>query len=407
MNAACIAVADWQGWGKTRWAIMTNRPETGYSGPDICAMSARQVVKLLKDRAISAQELVAAAAERIAQVEPVVNAIPTVCLERAQDHAQALGPEAMSEIGLGGLPLGIKDLNDVAGVRTTYGTPALSDYVPASSDPVVTRLEARGGIVIGKTNTPEMGAGANTFNSVFGRTPNPWNTSRNAGGSSGGAAASLATGETWLSHGSDLAGSLRTPAAYCGVVGLRPTPGRVTSNSGFSNEAVSGPMARSVEDCALFLDAMSGFDPTNPISFPAPETSFLSAVDAATADVKIAYSPDLNGLTFVSKEVDGYLRTALDKVESAGGQVREACPDLPDLDRAYRVLRAMLWAAGPGRAPAQEQKGFKDTLAQNIQIGRELSIDDVYDANASRFAISVIWPFSCKIMMCWPVRLLV
>ena len=166
-------------------------------------------------------------------------------------------------------------------------------------------------------------------------------------------------------------------------------------------------MARSVEDCALFLDAMSGFDPTNPISFPAPETSFLSAVDAATADVKIAYSPDLNGLTFVSKEVDGYLRTALDKVESAGGQVREACPDLPDLDRAYRVLRAMLWAAGPGRAPAQEQKGFKDTLAQNIQIGRELSIDDVYDANASRFAISVIWPFSCKIMMCWPVRLLV
>ena len=366
------------------------KTDAKFSGPELCALSARDVVSLLKSRKVEHAELIDAVEQRCSQVEPAVNAMPTTCFERARAQARHLPEAAYDGTGLAGLPVGIKDLNNVAGVRTTFGTPALSDNIPAQSDPVVQRLEERGGIVVGKTNTPEMGAGANAFNAVFGRTRNPWDTSRNAGGSSGGAAVSLITGETWLSHGSDLAGSLRTPAAYCGVVGLRPSPGRVGAGAGanqFGTEGVSGPMARDVADCALFLDAMAGFDPFDPISFPAPENSFLSAVDAASPNVKIAYSSDLNGFTHVSREMDGYMRAALDKLENAGAYVGEACPELPHLDKTYRVLRAMLWAAGPGRAPDAIQNGFKATLADNIQYGRELSIDDVYDAQINRSTI--------------------
>lgn len=238
-----------------------------FSGPELCALSAHEVVQLLRRREVSASELLQASQARVEAVEPAINAMPTCCFERAEACAKSLRDGAGAS-WLAGLPIGIKDLSAVAGVRTTYGTLGMADHVPQDSDPLVVHLEQRGALVVGKTNTPEFGAGANTFNAVFGMTRNPWDTRMNAGGSSGGAAASLASGEVWLSHGSDLAGSLRTPAAYCGVVGLRPTPGIAGSGPRgfrFHTEGVQGPMARSVLDCALFLDAMSGFDPSNPI----------------------------------------------------------------------------------------------------------------------------------------------
>src|SRR3954454_6611853 len=188
--------------------------------------SAAEAVTRLRNGEISPLELVEASARRIAEVEPAVNALPTRCLDRARDHARRImqgvaSCDAAGEPGwLAGLPVSIKDLTDVAGVRTTYGSPLFADHVPAQSHPLVERIERKGGIVIGKSNTPEFGAGGSTFNEVFGRTRNPWNTALTSGGSTGGGAVSVATGEAWLAHGSDHAGSLRRPGTYCGVVGL-------------------------------------------------------------------------------------------------------------------------------------------------------------------------------------------
>src|SRR5881398_1735055 len=228
---------------------------------ELWRMSAVDTVTRLRKGEVSPLELVEASARRIAEVAPAVNALPTLCLDRARDHAKRImqggaACEAAGEAGwLAGLPVSIKDLTDVAGVRTTYGSPIFRDHVPANSHPVVERIERKGGIVIAKSNTPEFGAGGSTFNEVFGRTRNPWNTALTPGGSTGGGAAALAAGEVWLAHGSDHAGSLRRPATYCSVVGLRPSPGRITrgtSNNLFSPLSVQGPMARNVADVALF-----------------------------------------------------------------------------------------------------------------------------------------------------------
>src|ERR1700744_2732240 len=223
---------------------------------ELCRLTATQAVALLKRREVSPLDLINAAAERIADVEPAVNALPTLCLDRARDHAKRLSAARQDELGaLAGLPVSIKDLTDVAGVRTTYGSPIFRDHVPTKSHPLVERIERKGGIVIAKSNTPEFGAGGSTFNEVFGRTRNPWNTALTPGGSTGGGAAALAAGEIWLAHGSDHAGSLRRPATYCSVIGLRPSAGRVTrgtSNNLFSPLAVQGPMARNVPDVGRF-----------------------------------------------------------------------------------------------------------------------------------------------------------
>ena len=372
---------------------MNNQPNTTFTGSELSQLSAYEVVQLLRQGDVSPSELVTTSIQRIEQVEPAVNAMPTTCFDRALEDAKKWDQQPKQNYTCGylsGLPTGIKDLSAVKGVLSTYGSMGLKDNIPEFSDFYVERLQQRGAIVMGKTNTPEMGAGGNTFNDVFGRTRNPWNTNKNAGGSSGGAAVSLATGEVWLSQGSDLAGSLRTPAAYCGVVGFRPSPGIIpygpTSN-GFQIEGVNGPLARNVLDCALFLDAMAGFEPRSPITWPAPEQSYQQAVLEADEKVRIAYSRDWHGFTTTSNDMDQKLRAALSKVEAQGGMVDEACPELPGLDHAYRVYRAMLWASGPGRAPEAIQKHFKPTLQGNIDYGRNLVINDVYDANINRSSI--------------------
>ena len=280
-----------------------------FTGPELCGLEAHEIVNLLKAKKISSAELIDAAVARIDQTDPMINATPTLCEARAR--AVDLSNQDTAPAGcLAGLPITIKDLSAVANVRTTFGTKGLTEFIPQHNDPLVDQLERHGAVILGKTNTPEFGAGGNTFNDVFGQTRNPWNTALNPGGSSGGAAASLAAGEIWLSQGSDHGGSLRTPAAYCGIVGLRPSPGIAGGpgqDTAFIIEGVQGPMARSVRDCALFLDAMAGFDPQIAISYPAPEIPYQEAVIRAEGKLKIAFAPDLGGFGQVDPEMAQHL----------------------------------------------------------------------------------------------------
>ena len=315
---------------------------------ELVRLTAVEAVAKLRSREITPLELIDAAAARIAEVEPAVNALPTLCLDRARDHARRLmaggGREAEGEAGwLAGLPVAIKDLADVAGVRTTYGSPIFRDHVPTTSHPVVERIERKGGIVIAKSNTPEFGAGGSTFNEVFGRTCNPWNTSLTCGGSTGGGAVALATGEVWLAHGSDHGGSLRRPATYCSVVGIRASPGRVTrgtSNNLFSPLSVQGPMARNIPDLALFLDTMAGLCPRDPLTFDAPAVSFADAVARARPPRRIAYTSDYGGRIPVDRETREICERAARRFEELGCVVEEFAPDLGAIDEAFMVLRS-------------------------------------------------------------------
>ncbi|MEO0548146.1 MAG: amidase family protein [Pseudomonadota bacterium] len=373
----------------------SNRPETSYSGSDVTALSACEVVNHLKSGDFAPADLIDAAAERVEQTDGAVNAMVTRCFDRARAKLDGALEAAKADKGsdagwLAGLPIAIKDLSAVAGVRTTMGTQALADNIPNANDPIVDILEDKGGLVVGKTNTPDMGAGGNTFNAVFGFTRNPWDTCKNAGGSSGGAAASLATGQVWLSHGSDLAGSLRTPAAYCGIVGMRPTPGVAFGGpmmAGFLNEGLSGPMARSVADCALFLDAMAGYDERSPLSLPAPDTPFQDAVAKPDPKVRIAYAPTLDGFSPVEAEIRTIMTKALEQVSAEGAVVDEACPSLPKLYDTYIALRATFWNSTSGRAPHSVQKHFKKTLADNIALGKNLTVDQIVQAGLDRTQI--------------------
>ena len=370
---------------------MTSSVSHPFTGPDLCAKEAHEVVALLRSGEIAPRDLLEAARTRTKAVEPQINAMPTTCWDRAEAAIPQLEKADRDTPGwLAGLPIAIKDLTPVAGVRTTFGTKGLADFIPDASDPLVERLEARGALVVGKTNTPELGAGANTFNDVFGATLNPWNTAMNAGGSSGGAAAGLATGEVWLSHGSDHGGSLRTPAAYCGIVGMRPTPGRAggaSPNAGYLTESAQGPMARSVTDCALFLDAMAGFEPRFPISYPAPDAPFQEAVRRAEGKLRIGYAPDLGGFCPVDSEMAAHLGHAMQQLERSGATVEEACPDITGLERTYHVLRGITWATSARTQPPELRRHFKQTLEENTRFGESLTIEDVADAQVGRTRI--------------------
>ena len=360
------------------------RPDTTFSGPDLCAKSAREVIDLLKKGEVSTAELVDASMTRMDQVEPDVNAVVTRCPDRA------LAASVSTDSALAGLPIGIKDLNPVAGVRTTFGTKGHADFVPDTSDPLVERLESRGGVVLGKTNTPELGAGANTFNEVFGQTRNPWNTAMTAAGSSGGAAVSLATGELWLSHGSDYGGSLRSPANYNGIVGLRPSPGIAGGSSAqlaFLNGGVDGPMARDVLDCALFLDAMAGYDRNWPLSFPAPDVPYFETAQRDAGHVRIGFTPDLNGYAVVTSEIDSVLRAALESINLPSVTVDETCPDLPRLDEAFRTMRCLSFLGSYETTPPEIAQHYKATIMGNVADAEALTFSDVTQMERDRSKI--------------------
>jgi amidase len=352
------------------------------AGSDLYKLTARTAVDLLKKGEVTPLELVEASLARIAATEPAIHAMPTLAAERARKAASRIDRDSL----LAGLPFAVKDLEDVAGVRTTYGSPIYKDHVPVRSDIMVERLEARGGIVIGKSNTPEFGAGANSYNQVFDDTRTPWNTAMTASGSSGGSAAALASGQAWLATGSDLGGSLRTPASYCGVVGLRPSPGRVASGPSdfpFGTMAVAGPMARNVGDCALMLDAMAGRHDVDPMSLEAPGETFLSSALKPKQPLRVAYSADL-GICPVEATVRGSVAAAMKKLAGVGIAVEEATPDLHDAPAIFRVLRAAGFAASLKGEYENHRNLLKPEVIWNIETGMALDAQTIGQAEKGR-----------------------
>jgi amidase len=354
---------------------------------DLIRMSAREAVGLLGRGEVSPLELIDAAEARADAVEDAVNALPTRCYERAREHARTLMERAPEERGLlAGLPIAVKDLVDVAGVRTTYGSSIFADHVPLRSDIMVERLEARGAVVIAKSNTPEFGAGANTFNEVFGKTRNPWDMRLTCGGSSGGSAVALATGEAWLATGSDLGGSLRIPAAFCSVVGLRPSPGRIARGRAalpFGTLSVEGPMGRTVGDTALMLDAMAGAHAEDPLSFETPAGVFAAAVDDPVAPRRVSFSRDL-GIMPVDPGVAEVCERAAQVFAGFGAVVGDDCPDFSGAEEAFQVLRAEGFVASKAPLLETHREMLKPEVVWNIEKGLGLSADDIGAAERAR-----------------------
>ena len=352
---------------------------------DLWKKTATEVVALLKAGAVSPAELLDILRARIEAVDGTVNALPTLCRERAEAAAGRADRDGL----LAGLPVAIKDLAPVKGVRTTFGSPIFADNVPDHSDYVVERLEERGAVVYAKSNTPEFGAGANTFNPVFGVTRNPWDTRMSAAGSSGGAAVALATGTAWLAHGSDLGGSLRTPAGFNAVVGLRPSPGLVPSGPDlltFQDLAVEGPMGRTVADVALMLDAMAGADPRDPRSFASPVSSYVEALRDPPAGLRIAWSPDL-GVTVVDREIQAVCAEAVAGFSGLGAVVEEACPDFAGAYDCFQTLRAAFFAGRAAPLLAAHRDKLKPDVVWNIEKGLALTADDIGRAERERTAL--------------------
>jgi amidase len=349
--------------------------------------NARSLLQALGERRLGAEELLRATLARIDALNPQLNAIVSLDAEAAVATAKQLDnsrPTAAQT--LFGLPIAIKDLALTRGLRTTFGSPLYADFIPDQDDLFVARLRAAGAIIIGKTNTPEFGAGSQTFNRVFGATRNPYDLARTCGGSSGGAAVALASGMLALADGSDLGGSLRNPAAFCNVVGLRPSAGRVPSWPRLMSSeplAVQGPMARNVSDCAVMLSAMAGPDARVPIALGDSGATFNIPLDADLRGLRLAWSPNL-GQFEVDHEIVAVLEHALPTFSELGCHLDAACPDLRDADEIFRVLRAWQFAARFGPDFAQQRAHLKDTVVWNIEQGLALTLHDVTQAEIKR-----------------------
>ncbi len=364
--------------------------------------TACEIRDLLRNGEITTGDLLNALEARIEQVDGDTNALPTLCFERAREHA-AGGDSAGTP--LEGLPVAIKDLTEVDGVLTTFGSPIFKNHVPQTSDIVVETLERNGAVIYAKSNTPEFGAGANTFNEVFGATRNPWNLARSSAGSSGGSAAALASGTAWLAHGSDMGGSLRNPASFCGVCGLRPTPGRVATtrlNNLDDSLSAEGPMARNIEDLALMLDAMVGEHRADPRSLPADGTGYLDAVRNPKPVGKVAFSRDL-GITPVDPQVAAICEAAARRFDDAGVTVEEACPDFSAAHDAFQVLRARSFAISKAALMARHRDLFKPEIIWNFEKGMALTADDIIRAETARaqmFASTVDFFENYDLLLC-------
>ena len=354
---------------------------------DLVRQTATAVVAALRQGDVTPLDCLAALERRIAEVNPRLNALVTLCFDRARSRARDLMKKPVAERGtLCGLPVPIKDLVDVAGVRSTQGSRIFADRIAEDSDILVKHLEGEGGLIYAMSNTPEFGAGAQTFNDVFGITRNPWNVAMTPSGSSGGAGAALASGMAWLAHGSDLGGSLRNPASFCGIVGLRPTPGRVACTPGTTIDGtlgVEGPMARNVTDLALMLDAMSGAEPGDPLSLPKENKSFRSHLESVSKPKRIAVSRDL-GITPVDPEVADLVLAAARKLEVAGVVVEEVHPNLASAMNCFQVLRAASYAAGMLPLLEKHRDLLKPEVIWNIEKGLRLSGEDIGRAQAQR-----------------------
>jgi amidase len=357
---------------------------------EIVYRSARELAHLLRTRDLSAREITEAYLARVAEVNPAVNAIVTLTEERALEEAAAADERIASGADVGplhGIPVVYKDTHDTAGIRTTYGSPIFADNVPAADELAVARIRAAGAITLGKSNVPEFGAGSHTFNPLFGPTRNPYALDRSAGGSSGGAAAALASGMCALAEGGDIGGSLRNPASFCNVVGLRPTPGRVPSwpnPTPWSPLAVQGPMGRTVSDTAFLLSVMAGPDPRSPIALDSP---FVESLDTNVSGLRVAWAPDLNGMVPVDPDVAETLAGAPTVLSGLGGRVELAAPDLADADEIFRTLRAWRFELSLGELLDRHADALKPTLRENIALGRRLTGPEVGRAHLSQAAL--------------------
>jgi amidase len=345
---------------------------------ELVFQTAAELSTSIRSKEVSAVEVIEAHLRQIERTNPIVNAICTLTAEQAiaqATHLDSVLASGGSPGPLHGLPVGIKDLSATKGIRTTKGSPIYSDWVPDYDDLIVERLKAAGAVIIGKTNTPEFGAGSQTFNPVFGPTLNPYDTTKTCGGSSGGAAAALACGMMPIATGSDLGGSLRNPAAWNNVVGFRTSTGRVPAYPAplaFNSLSVQGPMARTVRDVALQLSVMAGPDPRVPTSLAEPGGMFNEKLDRSFKGVKVAWSRDLGGFPVESSIID-VLEKQLSVFEDLGCDVVEASPDLSDADEIFMAFRAYKYALDHERHLREHRDLMKQTVIWNTEAGLKLS----------------------------------
>src|SRR5580704_17907954 len=352
--------------------------------------SARELAGLIRNRSVSPVEVLDAHLATIEQINPKLNAIVTVAAEQAREAARTAESAVMRNEPLGplhGVPVAIKDITATAGIRTTYGSALYKENVPAEDAEVVLRLKAAGAIVIGKTNTPEFACGAFTHNAVFGATRNPWNPTLSPAGSSGGSAVAVASGMVPIAQATDFGGSIRVPASFCGIVGIRPTSGLVPSYSmplAWDPGQTNGPLARNAEDAALMLDAMVGFSRLSPISVSPPWHSALEEVGrrADAKGLRIAYAPDIAGIG-VDAEVEALCRRAALRLRDAGGSVEEIDFSASDGRAPYQVWRG-LWMVGQQYQRLSELEQFGEALKGNVRAGLKITALDFAAAEQKR-----------------------
>ena len=340
--------------------------------------TARELARLIRQRDVSAVDVVTAHLDQIDRLNPAINAIVTLLPERALAAANAADRAVARNDAMGplhGLPIAHKDTTDTKGIRTTRGSPIYRDHVPTENALIVERLQAAGAIAIGKTNVPEFGAGSQTFNTLFGATRNPYDLSKTPGGSSGGAAAALATGMHPIADGSDLGGSLRNPGGYCNVVGFRPSPGRVPkigSKTAWFDMSVYGPLARTVGDVALLMSAIAGADLRDPLSLSDPGSIFSRPLERSLNGVKAAWSRNLGGLP-VDSRTTAVLECQRCVFDDLGLEVVDAEPDLSGADEVFHVFRAWEFELEHGENYDTNRDLLKDTVQWNVEAGRELT----------------------------------
>jgi amidase len=356
--------------------------------------TAREMAAAVQQRRISARELLELHLQRIDERNGDLNAIVALDVDRARAGAAAADEHLASGAPVGplhGLPFAVKDTHAVAGWRTTYGSPLFADNVPEADELLVERIRRAGVVLVGRTNTPEFAAGSHTFNRVYGTTRNPVDRTRSAGGSSGGAAAALAAGMVPLADGSDMGGSLRNPASFCGVVGLRPSLGRVPEwplYNQWETTSVGGPMARNVEDVALLLSVLAGPDPRAPLALGDPGMSFAPPLGGSLRGLRVAWSLDLGGAFEVDPDVAHVVEEAGRLVARSGAKVFGVWPDLHEADDTFRTLRAWHFQAKYGELLLQHPLAFKESLADNIRAGRSLTGSDVARAYTQRTTLA-------------------
>ena len=347
------------------------------SSDDLCFLDAVELARRIAAKSLSSLEVMEAHLARIAAVNPALNAIVTLHADaalaaaRAADAAQARG-EVLGP--LHGLPVAHKDLFVTRGMRTTFGSPLFSNFVPAVDSISVERQRAAGAIAVGKTNVPEFGAGSQTFNAVFGATRNPYDPSRTCGGSSGGSAVALAAGMVALADGTDLGGSLRNPANFCNVVGLRPSVGCVPQfpiEDAWDTLGVAGPMGRTVGDVALLLSVQAGADGRDPLARSVDGAQFRAPLERDVRGLRLAWSSDLGGLP-VQPAVRAVLEAQRPVFERLGCRIEEATPDLNDADEAFRVLRGVAFAGRFSELIERHPASFKESIVSNAAFGRGL-----------------------------------